>query len=179
MELFNAMQLHTRAPLVIVVIAGASVGLAVPLLRHWGPPLLINETPSEPIGIYRLIEHLPKNYRRGMYVIFPVPEEVQSLVYGRGWLRAGIPFLKELLGLPGDQVCISSSALRINDAYVGPVFERDSHGLPLPQRRGCFVIPEGYFFAASHHLPNSFDGRYFGPLPLTAISGEARPVWIF
>ena len=179
MERFEAMQLHTQAPIVIVVITAAIVGLTVPLLRHFGPPLFINETPSEPTGIYRLIEHLPQDYRRGMYVIFPGPEEVQSLVYGRGWLRAGIPFLKELLGLPGDQVCISSSALRINDTYVGPVFEQDSHGLPLPQRRGCFVIPEGSFFAASHHLPNSFDGRYFGALPLSVISGEARPVWTF
>jgi conjugative transfer signal peptidase TraF len=179
MECCNAVRLRTRTPFVIAVIAGAIVFTAVNGLQLFGPPLFFNETPSEPTGIYRLVEHPTKDYQRGMYVIFPVPHEVQDLVYGRGWLRAGIPFLKELLGLPGDQVCISNTALRINDTYVGPVFERDSRGLPLPQRPGCFRVPDGSFFAASHHLPNSFDGRYFGALPLTVISGEAKPVWIF
>jgi conjugative transfer signal peptidase TraF len=173
------LQLRTRMPFIIAALAGFATLSAVEFLKHVGPPLLINETPSEPPGVYRLIEHPLSDYRRGMYVIFPVPHAVQDLVYGRGWLRVGIPFLKELLGVPGDQVCISATALRINDTYIGPVFERDSRGLPLPQLRGCFLIPAGSFFAASHRLPNSFDGRYFGTLPMSVISGEAQPIWTF
>jgi len=155
------------------------VTVAVTAFKHLGPPLFINETPSEPKGIYRLIRRAPGAYQRGMYVIFPVPAEFRAVVYGRGWLRDGIPMLKEILGMPGDRVCITRDALRINERYIGPVFERDGRGLALPQTQGCFVVPEGYLFPASQHLANSFDGRYFGAIPINDVTGEARPVWTF
>jgi conjugative transfer signal peptidase TraF len=176
---FEVLKVHTVVPFVVIGISCVVVAAAVTLLKHFGPPLLINETPSEPRGIYRLVPHAPGDYQRGMYVIFPVPAELRAVVYGRGWLREGIPLLKELLGMPGDRVCISREALRINERYIGPVFERDSHGMVLPQHPGCFVIPEGHFLPASQHLANSFDGRYFGAIPMRDLTGEARPVWTF
>ena len=171
--------MRTWVPFIVMGISTLAVAGGVTSIKLWGPPLFINGTPSEPQGLYRLIPHPAPDYRRGMYVIFPVPEEMRDLVYGRGWMRAGIPFLKEILGVPGDRVCISREALRINDRYIGPVFGRDRYGLPLPQRLGCFVIPEGQFFPASRHLANSFDGRYFGSISMQQLTGEARPVWTF
>jgi conjugative transfer signal peptidase TraF len=141
--------------------------------------MLINETPSEPVGFYRLVPHDSGDYRRGMYVVFPVPDDLRAIVYGRHWMRNGIPFLKELIGLEGDQVCIFSDRLEVNGRTVGPVFRVDSVGFPLPQHPGCFAIPKGNFFAASQYLDKSFDGRYFGALPLTIVEGEAKPVWTF
>lgn len=171
--------MHTYSPFVVVVVVTMVITAALTWLKYLGPALLINETPSEPRGIYRVVRHAPRDYQRGMYVIFPVPAELHAVVYGRGWLREGIPLLKELLGMPGDRVCISQTMLRINQRYIGPVFDRDSHGMPLPQHPGCFVIPEGQVFPATGHLPNSFDGRYFGPVPIRDLTGEARPVWTF
>ena len=173
------LQVHTVVPFGVMGVAALVVTFTVTLLRQFGPPLCINQTPSEPVGVYRLVQHSPTDYRRGMYVIFPVPQHLQNLVYGRGWMRAGIPFLKEIIGLAGDRVCISATALQVNDHYIGPLFASDSHGLSLPQRPGCFVVPQNAFFAASQRLPNSFDGRYFGALPLAVLTGEARPVWTF
>ena len=149
------------------------------LWKAIGPTMLINETPSEPVGFYRLVHHESGDYRRGMYVVFPVPEDLRAIVYGRHWLRNGIPFLKELIGLEGDQVCILPDRLEVNGHTVGPVFSVDSLGLPLPQHLGCFAIPDGQFFAASQYLDKSFDGRYFGALPLNILEGEAKPVWTF
>jgi type IV secretory pathway protease TraF len=114
-----------------------------------------------------------------MYVVFPVPAEFRDLVYGRHWMRNGIPCLKEVLGLEGDRVCIFTDRLEINERLTGPVFSVDSSGNPLPQHRGCFIVPTGYFFAASRHFAKRFDGRYFGPLPLKVVTGEARPLWTF
>jgi conjugative transfer signal peptidase TraF len=172
-------KLHTIAPFIVIGIAATFVGTAVTSYRRFGPPLLINETASEPMGIYRLVRHAPRDYQRGMYVIFAVPPELRNVVYGRGWLREGIPFLKELLGVPGDRVCISRDALSINERYIGPVFEHDSVGLSLPQHPGCFVVAQGEVFPASRHFAMSFDGRYFGAIPLKDLGGEARPVWTF
>ena len=173
------LKIHSAAPFYAMGIAFLAVSLVVTLWKRFGPTVLINETPSEPVGFYRLVPHPESAYRRGMYVVFPVPTELRDLVYGRHWMRNGIPFLKEVLGLAGDRVCVFADRLAINERLIGPVFSVDSSGLPLPQRRGCWVIPAGYFFAASQQYAKSFDGRYFGPLSLGVVTGDARPLWSF
>jgi len=175
----SALKVHTTVPFYVMGLAGVLVSILVLTVELGGPKLLINETPSEPVGFYRLVVHERSEFHRGMYVVFPVPQAYRSLVYGRHWMRQGVPLLKELLGLPGDQVCVFADRLEVNGEYVGPVFAHDSQGRSLPQIRGCFVVQVGTFFAASKHLANSFDGRYFGPLPVTQLLGEARPVWTF
>jgi conjugative transfer signal peptidase TraF len=173
------MKVHTVAPFVVMGIAAILVTLAVTVWKRFGPTILINETPSEPVGFYRLIQHPESHYRRGMFVVFPVPPKLRELVYGRHWLRSGIPLLKEILGLQGDRVCIYANRFEINRHFVGPVFAVDREGHSLPQQPGCFEIQPGYFFAASQYFERSFDGRYFGPLPLAILTGEARPLWTF
>jgi conjugative transfer signal peptidase TraF len=173
------LQLQTAVPLYVMGLAAAVVWMGVLGWKAWGVKILINETPSEPVGLYRLVEHPESDFRRGMYVVFPVPKELHALVYGRHWMKNGIPFLKQLLGLAGDRVCVVSHRLEINGRAIGPVFERDSQGQPLPQHPGCFEVQAGTFFAGSQALDKSFDGRYFGPLPLSQLQGEARPVWTF
>jgi conjugative transfer signal peptidase TraF len=173
------MKMHTAAPFAVMGIAALMVALAATAWKRLGPTILINETPSEPVGFYRLIPHPESNYRRGMFVVFPVPPEMRELVYGRHWLRDGIPLLKEVLGVGGDRVCVYADRFEINRQVLGPVFAMDRGENPLPQRRGCFEIQPGYFFAASQYFERSFDGRYFGPLPLAIVIGEARPLWTF
>ena len=170
---------HTRVPFLVMAIAAVLIPMTTLAWEVVGPTILINETRSEPVGFYRLVAHTPEDYRRGMYVVFPVPQNVRELVYGRHWMRNGIPFLKELIGLEGDRICIFRDRLEVNGRTVGPVFAVDSVGLPLPQHPGCFLVPEGSFFAASQYLDKSFDGRFFGALPLGILQGEARPVWTF
>ena len=173
------LKVHTWMPFGVMLAAAVVISSTVISLRQFGPTLFINITPSEPRGVYRLRLHAPDQYVRGMYVIFPVPKEVESLVYGRGWLPKGAPFLKEIRGLVGDQVCILTHGLIINGQRIGPVLAFDSHGLPLPQRQGCQRLELSQFFAASTYLDRSFDGRYFGPLSLLSIVGEAVPLWTY
>src|SRR5450631_303811 len=173
------LKVQTAVPFYVMGLAAVIVSILVQGWKAWGPKILINETPSEPVGLYRLVEHPENEFRRGMYVVFPVPKELHALVYGRHWMKNGIPFLKELLGLAGDHVCVLSDRLEINGRTIGPVFERDSQGQPLPQHLGCFDVQAGTFFAASQSLDKSFDARYFGPLPLSELQGEARPLWTF
>jgi conjugative transfer signal peptidase TraF len=174
-----ALRVHTTAPFYAMGIAALAVSIGVLAWKQWGPRILINGTASEPVGFYRLVKHEPADFRRGMYVVFPVPQVMQGLVYGRHWMPDGVPFLKELAALVGDRVCVLPHRLEINGRYLGPVYQQDSQGRPLPQNLGCFEVPAGMFFAASAHLDKSFDGRYFGALPLSQLLGEARPLWTF
>ena len=130
--------------------------------------------------MYRLVRHGVADYRSGMYGwCFRFPWTCRRSSTAVIGCPDGVPFLKELAALGGDRVCVLPHRLEINGRYVGPVYEEDSQGRPLPRNLGCYPVPQGMFFAASGHLDKSFDSRYFGPLPLTQLLGEARPVWTF
>jgi conjugative transfer signal peptidase TraF len=131
------------------------------------------------MGFYRLVSHEPQEYRRGMSVVFPVPDAYRGLVYARGWLANGVPLLKTIVALAGDRVCVFDGHFEVNGRALGPVYAHDDSGAAMPRIRGCFEIEQGYFFPASSYNPRSFDGRYIGPQPLSALRGEARPLWTF
>jgi conjugative transfer signal peptidase TraF len=172
-------RIHTYAP--FYVLAGAALGtsLIVATWPHWGPSIVINSTRSEPMGFYRLVSHEPQDFRSGMSVVFPVPETYRGLVYARRWLPNGVPLLKTIVALAGDRVCVFDEHLEVNGRTLGPVYALDDSGAAMPRIRGCFEIKQGYFFPASSYNPRSFDGRYIGPQPLSALRGEARPLWTF
>jgi len=55
--------------------------------------------------------------------------------------------------------------------------EHDRSGRPLPIWQGCHVIADGEVFLMNWRSADSFDGRYFGALPTSAIIGTAVPLW--
>ena len=60
---------------------------------------------------------------------------------------------------------------------MGDALERDRMGRDLPVWQGCRVVAEGEIFLMNWQSADSFDGRYVGPLPVTAIIGRALPLW--
>jgi conjugative transfer signal peptidase TraF len=88
-----------------------------------------------------------------------------------------MPLLKPIVGLPGDEVCITATTVRVNQQVLGPVFLMDRQGQPLPVWRGCRILAADELFPLSTRLPTSFDGRYFGPIRITDVLGIARPLW--
>jgi conjugative transfer signal peptidase TraF len=172
-------RIHTYAPFYFFAGAALGTALIVATWSHWGPSMVVNITRSEPRGFYRLVSHEPQEYRRGMSVVFPVPDTYRGLVYARRWLPDGVPLLKNVVALAGDQVCVFDGHFEVNGKPLGPVYAIDNSGAAMPRIRGCFEIQQGYFFPASTYNARSFDGRYIGPQPLSALRGEARPLWTF
>jgi type IV secretory pathway protease TraF len=39
-------------------------------------------------------------------------------------------------------------------------------------------VGSGDIWVLSGHDPRSFDSRYFGPVPVANVQGEARPLWV-
>jgi type IV secretory pathway protease TraF len=62
---------------------------------------------------------------------------------------------------------------------MGMALTHDRRGRPLPVWQGCRAISQGEAFLMNWDEPNSFDGRYFGPVPVHAIIGRAKPLWTF
>jgi type IV secretory pathway protease TraF len=42
---------------------------------------------------------------------------------------------------------------------------------------GRFIVPAGQVFLLSNFHPRSWDSRYFGYLPLSAVRGTVQEVW--
>ena len=87
--------------------------------------------------------------------------------------------LKPIAALEGDVVEQTSDGLRVNGRLLpgSLALSADTRGVPLPRLfSGRLVINKSEIFLVSGH-ERSFDGRYFGPLPLSAVKGIAVPKW--
>src|SRR2546426_785159 len=147
-----------RSSLVLGVLVLAAV-----VSTRW---VRLNLSPSVPVGVYRLARLAPP-LARGTLVLLPVPGAV------RPW--ASLPLLKPVAGIAGDVACVLDGRLTVNDEDYGPVLT-EAHGMALPQWWGCTVVREGEVEVASK-APRSNDSRYFGPVPIAAVTAVAIPLW--
>ena len=90
-----------------------------------------------------------------------------------------MPLIKRILALPGQSVCRNELAIIVDGIETGTALAHDRRGRALPLWQGCRVIAQGEVFLMNWDEPASLDGRYFGPIPLHAIVGRAKPVWTF
>ncbi len=60
---------------------------------------------------------------------------------------------------------------------MGDALERDRMGRDLPVWQGCKIIAGDQLFLMNRDIPDSLDGRYFGPLPASSVIGRATPLW--
>ena len=86
---------------------------------------------------------------------------------------AGAPFIKVVLGVPGDKVSRSGREFFINGVPVGHAKEHTRHGFPLTPGPTGMLPSDNYFF----WTPNidSYDSRYgeFGWITSDRILGRA------
>ena len=130
-------------------------------------------------GEYVLIDKISprfQDYQRGDIVVFQPPEG-----YGQG----GVPFIKRVIGLPGDTVSLENgrvfvtpsggSPVRLDEPYV----VRTVDGGPAPtlpknaDGTSSWTIAAGRYFVMGDNRPDSEDSRVFGPVDRNLIIGRA------
>jgi conjugative transfer signal peptidase TraF len=163
-----------RAPFVAVA-ALASFAVGIPSIAQHPPLLIYNGSASAPLGFYRLVSGDP--ITQGDFVLARLPKPAAQLAANRHYLPRSIPVVKRVAALDGDRVCASSGVVRINDRVVAHALPADRAGRPLPAWQGCRALAPGEVFLLMPDAPASFDGRYFGPIPTTAIIGRLVPLW--
>jgi conjugative transfer signal peptidase TraF len=139
------------------------------------PRLMWNATASVPTGLYAL--HPGGSRRPGELVAVAPPERLASYLAAGGYLPRGVPLLKHVAALPGQRVCRAGGAIFIDGRLAGQARQHDRRGRPLPVWSGCQIIAAGDLFLMNLAAPDSLDGRYFGPLPASAVIGRATPLW--
>ena len=168
--------MKARLTLLALTFAAASVVVLTASVRL--PAKLVwNASASVPIGLYA-VRPAGALHLRELVVVMP-PEPLASFLADRGYLPEGVPLLKHILALPGEIVCRTGRTITVDGIAVGQALARDRRGRRLPSWQGCRAIPSGEVFLMNRRPEDSLDGRYFGPLPASAIAGQAEPLWTY
>jgi conjugative transfer signal peptidase TraF len=173
----------TRAKAIQVLVIASAIALAIAGAGAIGN-FRINLTPSEPLGLWRIVP-LDRSARNGDLVfICPPDDAAMREARRRGYLHFGLcdgrfaPLIKTVIAGQGQHVTMADS-VRVDGRAVqaSRVRARDGEGRPLSPYAGGIVPPGMVFLHSSFGA--SFDSRYFGPLPASGILGLAEPVFVY
>ena len=124
-------------------------------------------------GQYVLVDKLTPRfdaYDRGDVVVFNPPES---------WTTENTPFIKRVIGVPGDTVEIRDDGIvYVNGiALDEPYTYTNDEGVPEPTDAGGdqnrWVVPDGELFVMGDHRQRSADSRVFGTIPISNVIGRA------
>jgi signal peptidase I len=124
-------------------------------------------------GQYVLVDKLtPRwdSYSRGDVVVFNPPP---------AWTSDPTPFIKRVIGLPGDEITLKDDGLvYVNGTPLDePYTYTNSAGVhePTTNENGVqhWVVPAGDLFVMGDHRQASADSRSFGPIPISNVIGRA------
>jgi signal peptidase I len=123
-------------------------------------------------GQYVLVDKLtPRwdSYSRGDVVVFNPPAT---------WTSDPTPFIKRVIGLPGDMVAVKEDGLvYINDTPLDEPYtfanEAGVHEPTTALDEQSWVVPAGQLFVMGDHRQRSADSRVFGPISASDVIGRA------
>lgn len=139
------------------------------------PRFIWNASASVPTGLYTI--HPAGALHVTELVVVRPPAALASFLDQRRYLPKGVPMLKRILALPGQTVCRADRTITVDGVAMGEALDRDRLGRPLPTWAGCRVVARDEVFVMNWQSSDSLDGRYFGPLPASTITGRADPLW--
>ncbi len=160
---------------ILAVTLLAVIGIAATSAVDPPTKLIWNATASAPVGFYT-IEPAARIEVPELVAVMPA-EPLAGFMVDRGYVGRGVPLLKRVVGLPGQRVCRLRSAITVDGVEMGDALDRDRIGRALPVWQGCRVIADSQLFLMNIDVPDSLDGRYFGPIPASSVIGRALPLW--
>lgn len=134
-----------------------------------------------------------KSPERGDIIVFRYPEDPR------------IPFIKRVVGLPGDKVAYFNKTVFINgvadpqkyrgdyqddgpgrqmngwqlfDTSSGEIQHKILHSPDRPSKTVEEIVPEGHYFVLGDNRDNSKDSRFWGFVPDEYLMGRAFYIWM-
>lgn len=138
----------------------------------------INSTRSFPVGIYWAVGGYPKKGDLVFVKVEGIPIETDRGYINVAWSPVK-HLLKRLVGVAGDRVTIDYFGVEVNGVCIpnSAPLVRDGGGRPLlAWLVNDYVLRAGEALILSDANPNSFDSRYFGPVPQRLIESVVIPI---
>jgi len=109
-------------------------------------------------------------YARGDIVVFDPPETWSS--------GGGVPFIKRVIGLPGDRIELQDGKVLVNGVELDEPYIFEEDGVPQTtdaQAGGAsqWLVPEDELLVMGDHRQDSADSRSFGPIEIRHVIGRA------
>lgn len=147
-----------------------------------GDHLFVNRFIYGPTASDAELAFLPlRTVNRGDIVIFRSPE------------RPRVDMVKRCIGVPGDEIEVVDKDLYVNGNWVDDsnyTWHRDDRIFPdrptvpdqarLRDNFGPYTVPENHFFCMGDNRDQSYDSRFWGPVPAHFVKGRAFMIyWSF
>ena len=104
-----------------------------------------------------------KPQRGDIVVLTPPPTEAQR----------GIPFIKRIIGLPGERILVKDGKVFINDQPIDEPYIAEMPRYTWPANGQAMVVPEHAVVVFGDNRNRSEDSSRFGVLPENLIRGRA------
>ena len=109
---------------------------------------------------------------------FSEPERGDIVVFKKSAEGRDDDLIKRVIALPGDHVALYEGELYVNfqrqeEPYVKNPHTQAAFGDSL----GALTVPEGKILVLGDNRANSLDGRFFGPVSMDNIEGEAFAIF--
>ncbi len=166
-----------------ILVAG-SVAAAMIAGGAWLGNLRLNMTPSEPLGLWRIVPLDRPAVVGDLVFICPPAGSVSAFSLERGYFRRGLcaggaaPLIKTVAATAGSRILVDADVaidgVRLPRSRLSPA---DAEGRLISPWPGG-IVPTGQLFLHSP-FAGSYDSRYFGPVPEAGLLGLARPVLVF
>jgi conjugative transfer signal peptidase TraF len=168
-----SIRMRTNLAPLILTVAGLTL-FAWKSVASPTPRLIYNASDSVPIGWYRVG---PVNSLHvGTIVLVHLPAAASAVAAQRGYLPTGVPLLKRIGAMTPQMVCVHSGMVRVDNVPAGVALSADGAGRDLSAWPGCRRLRPDEVFLLSTTNPASFDSRYFGPVRISDVIGQAQPI---
>jgi signal peptidase I len=146
-------------PAAVVAVAAALLVFASPFQID-GPSMSSTIQPGEMVLVDRASTAL--GLQRGEIVVFHPPTDDPA-----------VPYIKRIIGLPGDHVSIMNGVVSVNGQKLDEPYLAPNTTTTTTVQDFELTVPSGTVFVLGDDRSNSYDSRYFGPVPEANIIGQA------
>ncbi len=156
--------------LALLFVSAAGVGAAFTMAPRVADWMLYNHSPSMSVGLYMRSD---AGLARGAIVTVRARDVAPALAAARGFDGPADRFIKRVAAMAGDEVCAVDGRLRSNGADLAALPVRGQPNISPAAWRGCRKLSAGNTLLLGE-APNSFDGRYWGPIDARLVDGVWR-----
>jgi len=109
---------------------------------------------------------------KAVYFFSKLPQRGDVIVFRYPLNPDATPYIKRVIGLPGDQVNIEGGKVFVNDEQLTePYLDQGT------TRGGDWTVPENQLFVMGDNRANSSDSRTWGFVPMELVIGRAEMIY--